>query len=265
MPFRWLTMVFGIPQRVRLPFGSQWIARNDACGRMILRGHFERAESQFVESLLKPGMTVLDIGAHHGYYSLLASQKVGPNGRVFAFEPSPRERARLIEHLRINGCTNTRVEPFAMGERAGPSELYVVQGKETGFNSLRPPEVSEATTNTQVHVIRLGEYLEQNQIAHVDFIKLDVEGGELGVLKGAGQLLERRPRPVILCEVDDARTRPWGYAAREVLEYLEELEFQWFLPQQAGRLEALTVNRTAVAGNFVAVPKEKQEAVLGGY
>jgi len=257
--------MFGVAQRVRLPFGSQWIARNDACGRMILRGHFERAESQFVESFLKPGMTVLDIGAHHGYYSLLASQKVGPTGRVIAFEPSPRERAHLIEHLRINSCTNTRVEPSAVGETAGFSELYVVNGKETGFNSLRPPEVSEATTTTQVQVIRLADYLEQNQIPVVDFIKLDVEGGELGVLKGAGRFLDRSPRPVILCEVDDARTRPWGYAAREVLEYLEKRGFQWFLPQQAGRLGALPVDRAALAGNFVAVPEEKRETVLGGF
>lgn len=95
MRTRWLTLFFGIPQRVRLPFGSHWVARNDASGRMILRGHFENVESQFVERFLKPGMVVLDIGAHHGYYTLLASQKVGPAGRVIAFEPSSRERRRI--------------------------------------------------------------------------------------------------------------------------------------------------------------------------
>ena len=148
MPFRWLTLIFGIPQRVRLPFGSRWVARNDACGRMILRGRFENIESQFVEQFLKPGMIVLDIGAHHGYYSLLASQRVGPLGRVIAFEPSPRERHNLLQHLQMNSCTNVRVEEMALGETEGRADFHIVKGKETGCNSLRPPEVHQSTYAT---------------------------------------------------------------------------------------------------------------------
>jgi ubiquinone/menaquinone biosynthesis C-methylase UbiE len=61
----------------------------DVCGDAVFAGNFEEAERQFMERFLKPNMIVLDIGAHHGFYTLLASHKVGPTGQVIAFEPLP--------------------------------------------------------------------------------------------------------------------------------------------------------------------------------
>jgi len=259
MKFRWLTFLFGIPLRVRLPFGSRWIARNDACGRMILRGHFEDTEREFVEQFLKPGMVVLDIGAHHGFYSLLASQKVGPQGQVISFEPSLRERRKLLQHLKMNACTNTRVEEFALGESSGTAELYVVSGKETGCNSLRPPNVSQSTIATNVQVARLDDYVQQHDIKRVDFIKMDVEGAELAVLKGATEFLAREPRPVIFCEVQDMRTRPWGYPALQIVDFLRQRGYRWYVPSRGGALQPLPLDQIELDGNFVAIPEEKDD------
>jgi FkbM family methyltransferase len=257
IPFQWLTTLLGIPRNVRLPFGSRWVARNDASGRMILRGRFENVESRFVEGFLKPGMVVLDVGAHHGYYTLLASQKVGAHGRVIAFEPSPRDRSRLLQHLRLNGCANVQVEETALGEADGRAELYVVKGKETGCNSLRPPAVSEATDATQVRVTRLDDYIRDHDLPRVDFLKMDVEGAELAVLQGATEFLERRPRPVIFCEVQDMRTRAWGYAAREIVALLRGKDFRWYIPLADGAMRPLGPDQIEFDGNFVAVPEEK--------
>jgi FkbM family methyltransferase len=257
MPYRWLTLILGIPQRVKLPFGSQWIARNDACGRMILRGRFENTDRQFIEKFLKPGMVVLDIGAHHGYYSLLASQKVGAQGRVIAFEPSLRERRRLLQHLQMNACANTKVEEIALGEAEGRAELYVVEGRETGCNSLRPPNVRQSTHAVDVQVGRLDDYVRQQDLARVDFIKMDVEGAELAVLKGATEFLARKPRPVIFCEVQDLRTRAWGYAAREIVNFLSQRGFRWYIPSTDGAMLPLPLDQKEYDGNFVAVPEEK--------
>lgn len=260
--FRWLTLFFGIPQRVRLPFGSRWVARNDACGRMILRGQFENTERQFVERFLKPGMFVLDIGAHHGYYTLLASQRVGPLGQIIAFEPSPRERRRLMQHLQMNGCTNVQVEEMALGETEGPAQLYVVKGKETGCNSLRPPEVRQSTDATEVRVTRLDDYMRKNDLPPVDFVKMDVEGAELAVLNGATEFLERQPRPVIFCEVQDMRTRAWGYPAREIVEFLRRRGFRWYVPSADGAMQPLPVDQIEFDGNFIAVPEERIGLVI---
>ena len=85
-------------------------------------------------------MIVLDIGAHHGFYTLLASRKVGKKGKVIAFEPSPRKRRKLIWHCRLNRTDNVWIESCALGSFDGEAELFLVKGKETGCNSLRPPE-----------------------------------------------------------------------------------------------------------------------------
>ena len=84
---------------IRLPFGVWWLAHNDHVGQPIRKGTFEPNELAFVERFVRSGMTVLDVGAHHGLYTLLASKKVGPTGKVFAFEPSQRERRVLRRHL----------------------------------------------------------------------------------------------------------------------------------------------------------------------
>ena len=247
--------------RVRLPFGAWWLAEKDFCSREILRNRFEIAERRFVENFLQPGMTVLDIGAHHGFYSLLASAKVGAQGRVIAFEPSPREREKLVCHLVLNGCTNVQVEPCALDEREGEAELTVVGGGNTGCNSLRPPLVSEPVEAVPVPVTNLDTYLSRQEMQPVDFIKLDVEGAELGVLKGARALLARRPRPVILCELQEIRARPWGYHPREVVRLLADSGYRWFLPLPEGKLQAVPPGQMDLEGNFVAVPQERIEPI----
>jgi len=257
---RWarLKLWFGSPVKVRLPFGSWWMAEDDFCSHSILRENFENAEWRFVERFLEPGMTVLDIGAHHGFYSLLASMKVGGTGRVVAFEPSPREREKLLRNLALNGYTNVRVEDCALAEAAGQQELIMVGGTNTGCNSLRQPNVKEPISSVAVRVETLDGYLAEHALPPVDFIKLDAEGAELSILTGARTMLESRPRPVIQCELEEIRTRPWGYHPREVVALLDTLGYRWFQPQLQGVLEPV-MDEAGVDGNLLAVPEEGVE------
>jgi len=257
---RWarLKLWFGGPVRVRLPFGSWWMAEDDFCSHSILREDFENPEWRFVERYLEPGMTVLDIGAHHGFYSLLASVKVGPTGYVVAFEPSPREREKLLRNLAVNGYTNVRVEDCALADAGGQQELIVVGGINTGCNSLRRPDVKEPTSSVAVQVETLDRYLAAHPLPPVDFIKLDAEGAELAILKGAARLLQQRPRPVIQCELEEIRTRPWGYHPREVMALLGTMEFRWFQPQPQGTLTPVEAT-CDVNRNFFAVTEERME------
>jgi len=259
----WVRIFPRIPLPIRLPFGGWWLARNDFLGVAIIDAGYENAERAFVERFLRPGMTVLDIGAHHGYYSLLASRKVGPGGLVLAIEPSPRERKRLGLHLRFNRCRNVQVESRALGEVEGSAELYLIRGSESGCNSLRPPNVAQDTERVSVSVESLDRVLQDHGIERVDFIKLDVEGAELSALRGARQLLSKEPRPVILAEVQDIRTGPWGYRALEVVRYLSYANYHWFRPLADGSLEGLDAAQEAYDGNFVAIPEERVAALKG--
>jgi FkbM family methyltransferase len=253
---RWKRLLPWVPFPIRLPFGAWWIARDDYLGSTLTYDGFERAERAFVQRFLKPGMTVIDIGAHHGYYTLLMSKSVRGSGRVLAFEPSPRERKALLFHTRLNRCKNVTVQKWALGGEERDACLYVVQGLQTGFNSLRPAAISAEMCPVSVHVVRLDDWLAKHNISRVDFMKIDVEGGELEVLKGAQLLLERRPRPLVLGEVQDARTIPWGYRARDIIEHLGKKGYKWFCLLADGSVEEMNSSCDDFDGNFLACPEE---------
>jgi FkbM family methyltransferase len=248
-----------MPIPLRLPFGAWWLAQKGALDHELIYDGFESAETEFVGRLLRPGMTVLDIGAHHGLYTLLASKRVGPEGRVIAFEPSPRERRRLLRHISINSCSNVFVEPLALGDYAGEADLFLVEGVHDWCNSLRPPEVDERTSTVRVEVRELDDVLRALGITRVDFIKLDVEGAELSLLHGASKMLEGATRPAILAEVQDIRTRPWGYPAREIIKFLVSAGYRWFALAEDGNLQPVSSDLPFYDANLVALPRERVE------
>ena len=107
--------------------------------------------------------------------------------------------------------------------------------------------------------------LKERQIGNVDFIKMDIEGAELSALKGATELLSRMPRPVILAEVQDIRTEPWGYPAREIIRFLSSANYVWFRPLPDGCIEELDITREEYDGNFVAIPTEQVVSVVARF
>ena len=242
-----------------LGFGAWWLAEDGELDTRLLEGGFEPAEINFVKKLLRPGMTVLDIGAHHGLYTLLASRSVGRHGQVIAIEPSPRERLRLKKHLRINRCSNVVVESYAAGNQNGEADLFVVNDSMNWGNSLRPPALPQSTHEVCVATRRIDDVLDTLGISRVDFIKLDVEGGELAALQGATRLLKGASRPAILVEVQDLRTRPWGYHAREIVQHLVSLDYLWFVLGPGSGLQPLPPDLETYDANLVALPAERAQ------
>jgi FkbM family methyltransferase len=241
----------------RLPFGAWWLAHDGELDHQVVNAEFERPELRFVETFLRPGMTVLDIGAHHGLYSLLSSRCVGRKGQVIAFEASPRECRRLGKHVRVNGCSNVRIEPCAAGSQPGTADLYVVDGACDWGNSLRAPAVKESTYKVRVEVRTVDDVLQSLGISRVDFIKLDVEGAELSVLHGATRLLSGPRRPAILAEVQDLRTKPWGYPARDIVQYLTSLGYRWNALAPDSSLHPISSQLDSYDANLVAFPGER--------
>ncbi len=250
----WRALLPSVPMVKRLSGGGWWLVHNDVVGDAVFSDTFELSETAFVKGFLRPGMTVLDIGANAGYYTLLASRAVGLEGRVIAFEPSPRERQKLLTHTRLNRCSNVKVESLALSNREGTTVFFVVQGRETGCNSIKQPDVKDPVQSITVPMTTLGRYLEDERIARVDFIKLDVEGAELEVLRGAEKFFRSGIRPVLLCELEAARTRPWGYEPEEIMRFLSAKGFRWLGLDTKGSL--VPIERRA-SYNFVAVPEEK--------
>jgi FkbM family methyltransferase len=253
----WKTVQSSILVVKRMDQGFLWIAWNDVIREAVLQGNFEMAERKFAERFLQPGMTVLDIGAYSGLYTLTASVRVGREGHVIAFEPSPFQRKRLQWHVWLNRCSNVRIENAAIGSKEGEEIFFSVRGRSAGYSGLRPPEVEAATRPIPVRVTTLDSYLRRHSVGSVDFIKVDVEGGELDVFKGAVDLLRQQVRPVILCELEDVRTEAWGYKAKDAAAFVESFGFRWFRPLPCGKLTSLGDNWSQCERNFVAVPEER--------
>lgn len=251
-----------MPIPLRLPFGAWWLAEKSALDHELLYGEFEKMELAFVKKLLRRDMTVVDVGAHHGLYTLLASKRVGWEGRVVAIEPSPRECARLEKHLRFNRGSNVELVSCAAGEGPGETDLYVVGGFHDWCNSLRPLAAEEPTSTVRVQVRRLDDILSGLNISKVDFVKLDVEGAELSALHGAMGLLRGENRPAMLVEVQDVRTQRWGYAAREILQFLIRMDYQWFVIAAKDALLPISCHEQTYHANLVALPVERTEEFL---
>ena len=220
------------------------------------RGH-DLGDLRFLWRNLKPGAVFLDIGAHHGVYSVVAAKKLGANGIVAAFEPSVREYRRLRMHLRLNRLGSVRAEPVALGSAACTQKFFQITNGDNTRGGFRPPASEDRVSEISVETVRLDDYVSQFPLARVDFVKLDVEGGEREVLRGASSVLTKF-RPIFICEVLDATTQAWGYKAREIIQMLESFDFAWFDIRSNGSIVPHKIREHyPEIRNYVAVPKEK--------
>ncbi|HEU0298322.1 MAG TPA: FkbM family methyltransferase [Longimicrobium sp.] len=167
--------------------GRWWLPASRGKVLRILNGTYEREQTRLFQEHIRPGATVLDVGAHVGYYTLLAAVLAGESGRVHAFEPNPQNADFLRRHVRINRLGNVRVEQAAVSDRAGAARFDFGTGSGTGHLAQGGA--------LEVRTIRLDDYCAEHGLAPAA-VKIDVEGAEVSVLEGARRMLERH-RPVI--------------------------------------------------------------------
>jgi FkbM family methyltransferase len=164
--------------------------------RDVYIGNYERTETNLVCSFVKPGMTVLDIGANIGYYTALAARMVGADGRVFAVEPYQPNFIRLDGWIRNNNVGQVRAFNFALGAAPGTAQMF------SAFAHPGAPVMVEHNQPSVavVEVRTLDSCLDEWKLDRVDFLKLDVDGSETAVLAGARDTLAAHKIRAILCE-----------------------------------------------------------------
>ena len=166
--------------------GRKWIV--GSCDHGCWLGSYECPKQRLFSRTLQPGGTVFDVGAHAGFYTLLAAELVGPGGRVVSFEPLPRNLGYLRRHVQLNGCENVEVIAAAVCDRDGlgrfqPDESSL-QGRLSDEGALRVPTV------------RLDSLVSAGTIPPPNFVKMDIEGGEFRALRGGRETLAAA-RPVV--------------------------------------------------------------------
>lgn len=175
-----------------------WLDLSDRTQLSIALGSHEKAALARFLGLLRPGQTVVDVGANVGLYTLAAARAVGPGGRVVAFEPEPRNCARLQRNVEANGHANVTVVQAAVGEASGRARLYL--GGDSGVHSLLAERAGGPAV--EVEVVALDEYCEREGLVP-DVVKVDAEGAELAVLRGLRRTLRRAGGIAVVCELYD--------------------------------------------------------------
>jgi FkbM family methyltransferase len=194
---------------------SDHIQRNN-----VYRGTYEPHDSRLVQRYLSAGHTFVDIGANFGYYSLMAASAVGNSGRVFGFEPNPE----LCDHLRgtieKNEIVNITVERAGVSDEAGWADLFLPIKRGNNTATMVP---NEGGRPLRVPVVTLDEYLDRFRIARVDFLKIDVEGFEPRVIRGARGAIRARRIKAVFCEFCGEWLRQVGTTPRDYYDQLRSL------------------------------------------
>jgi FkbM family methyltransferase len=217
----------------------------------VLHEDHERA---FVSAIVQDGDVCWDIGAHFGLYTVLLSKRVGPQGKVFAFEPN----SLLLPSLRrtVRDLPNVVLHPYALSNASGPASFFV------------PPDFSAASLanwtadkhdSTEILVERrtADELMREGRVERPSFIKCDVEGAETLVFEGAKTMLNSETAPIILFEYNRGASEGFGLDGANALSFLTQLtlpRYQLFEFEGAhGDIR-----------NLVAVPFHRRRPLIGG-
>ncbi|HJQ56189.1 MAG TPA: FkbM family methyltransferase [Vineibacter sp.] len=187
------TTFFGHQMQVHLP---------DLVGTKLYQyGFFEEGLTQAIIDRLPAGGVFVDIGAHVGYYSVLASLLVGAKGQVIAFEPTPRTRVELSRNTA--GLGNVSIVPLAAWDTPATLTLQDFGWRQSSFNSVMAPRLagSPRCQSIEVEAIAVDDWLERHGIVP-SFIKIDAESAEHRVLKGLQRTIDRH-RPILSLEMGD--------------------------------------------------------------
>lgn len=215
------------PPRLSYLNSSDEVVRNDV--RQI----------QYLLERIKPGMFVLDIGGNVGQYAILFAALVGPAGKVITFEPDPSHRISLKKNLELNRFGGrVTVEDFALSDQSGTHVFFsrdndqmgslVRAGLGTNSNAVDVKELEVKTS-------RLDDYLATRNLGFPDWVKMDTEGAEINILRGARHLLQSNT--IILCELHPYAWPEFNATYEELLTIVRECKRKIKYLDESHRIE----------------------------
>jgi FkbM family methyltransferase len=223
----------------------------------LLSGAYESHLSAVFEKYCTPGLTVVDVGANLGYYSLLASKLVGPAGRVVALEPNSENCRLLLSSLRLNDSTNVQLLPVAADAATGWAYYSTHVGSNGGL--IEGGDLLSHPGNV-VPTFRLDDLVD----GPVGFLKMDVEGAEGRVVRGARRIIER-DRPIVTTELkDEMLRRVSGTSVTDYLGYFEKLGYTPSLLEKTTGAEKRYASVAALLADWGGVDELRDVLLLPG-
>lgn len=207
----------------------------------VYLGCFEDRDAKRMKNHLPRGGVMIDAGANVGFFTALAAHCVGPTGKVFAVEPSPYAFGKLQQMITENKLSHVHAEQIALSDAPGELPLYITPDEEHNHTPTLIP--SEGLKTVQVPVKTLDERLDAWGISTVDVLKMDVEGYELHVLKGAQRALAAGRIRTIFLEFNEFYLKRAGTSARDLWQTICDQGYQpcyGLTPDQLTRADAVS-------------------------
>jgi len=215
-------------------------------------------ELGLMRKLVRPGDNILDIGANTGQFTFLLSAMAGKEGSVHAFEPNPIAFSQLIEARdRITHAAFVVLNNCALSAENAPVSLYIPNGDMTQA-SIAHHEVHSWNVDNKskiekidgINAVTIDGYLEANNLQIVNFVKCDVEGAELLVLKGGTKLLSSALPPILLLELYVNWTKDFGYTSDDAVGFLKKYKYQGWHIGKAGMTRLTESLKPSKIGKF---------------
>lgn len=195
----------------------------ESCPELAL-GTYEIPIQNIFAQHLQAGDVFYDIGANVGFFTIIASKLVGNTGKVYAFEPGKGNANSIRHNARLNDFNQIEVIEKAVSNTSGEGQLLLA--KYSGGHALAtadaPPDLAGEVT---IDLVSIDDLIAQNRITPPNFVKVDVEGAELDVLKGMSETIKTY-QPTIIYEVDDSDRAGYERKYRELADFLESLNYQ---------------------------------------
>lgn len=220
---------------------------------------YESAELRSILKFIKPAPVVLDIGANIGWYSLVLS-RLFPDSEIHAIEPSEKMFESLQLHIAINDAQNIQSYKLGMSEKSGESVFFEIPNN--SVNSSMMNLTDDPTAKSQIVVVKtVDDFCTENKITKVDFIKCDVEGAELLVLKGAVETLKNKP--LVFCEMVRKWAIKFNYHPNEIIKFMKKFGYEecYAISEKGLRLIAEMDDFTTET-NFLFVPSSENNSCL---
>ena len=182
--------------------------------------NYESENFEFLANSCMPGAVIIDIGAHIGLFSIIASQVTGATGKVYAFEPAPSTYELLQNTLAINHNESV-IETFqkAVGKETGKITFFVSDGQADNGNSLVNYKDDRPLHGIDVEVTSVDAFVKEKRISRLNFIKIDVEGAEYDTLRGAAETLQNL-RPVCIVAIHPEPIKAMGDRLEDIYDFI---------------------------------------------
>lgn len=229
--------------------------------KRFLFADFEQENFQLIKKITRKGWKVIDVGANIGLYTLTFAKYVGKKeGIVFAFEPSDEAFFRINQNIKLNNFKNIKTYKLGVSDEIGESEFYITE--DDAYNSLGKTPMKKIIEKRNIPTITLDKFIEDNNLDEINILKIDTEGGDYLVLRGATKLLENKNPPIILCEYNRTTQSGYDYRLDDLIDFLKLKNYKIY---EIVKKKLVSFNPMTSSSSELICIKENHHSIFQNY